>query len=281
MDKLRSGIPSAVEALHSGGGSAAATAIMTTDTTAKECALEVELSSGVVRVGGMTKGSGMIAPDLELPHATTLGFLTTDAAVAPERLPGLLEQAMRTTYNAITVDSDTSTNDTVLLMAGGRSGVEVSESSDLELLGGAIEVVALRLALDIVRDGEGASRLIEARVRGAKTREDAEKVARSVADSPLVKTAFCAGEPNWGRLMMAVGKAGVDIDPSRIRIAVGNLVVVEGGLGTDHDPTALRTQMTLDDVLIDIDLGAGSAQASVYTCDLSEEYVRINSTYLS
>ncbi len=284
MEKIRSGVEDIVAGLSDSGGGDAAAAIMTTDTVPKECALEVELSTGRVIVGGMTKGSGMIAPDLELPglpHATTLGFLTTDALVEPGDLAPLLEGAMRTSYNAITVDSDTSTNDTVLLMASGSSGVQPSSDDDLARLAGAVEAVALKLALDIVRDGEGANRLIEARVRGARTRSDAERIARSVADSPLVKTAFCEGEPNWGRLMMAVGKAGVDIDPSRIDISVGDLQVVRNGLGTAHDPAVLRTQMTLDDVLIDIDLRLGADHASVYTCDLSEEYVRINSTYLS
>lgn len=282
MDKIRMGIDQAVAALDPASGFDAAQAICTTDTKAKTASRRVTLSGGEVAVGGMAKGSGMIAPDLVGLHATTLGYLTTDARIPSADLRGLLQVAMDDSFNAITVDGDTSTNDTVLLLASGASGVSLENDEDRQRFAEALHAVAFDLAMQIVRDGEGAQRVIEVRVQGARSVEAARRVARTVAESPLVKTAFCAGEPNWGRFMMAIGRAGVDLDESAVAIDVGALEVVRDGLGTKHDPDALRAEMTRDEVVLSIDLGGDpSARGSVWTCDLTEEYVRINGHYLT
>ena len=292
MDALRSGIPTAVRELAKGqeAADAAAQAILTTDTTAKTCSYRVGLSTGDVHIGGMAKGSGMIAPDLKpsLPHATTLAYLTTDAEIPAGLLQELLGEAMHASFNCITVDGDTSTNDTVLLLASGASGVGLEIEEDRQVFACALHQAALDLALMIVRDGEGAQRVIEVRVGGARCEADARRVARTVAESPLVKTAFCAGEPNWGRFLMAIGRSGVDLVEEELAVCVNGLCVVNGGMGTEHDPQVLRREMTRDDVVLAIDLGgAENAQdpkegtASCWTCDLSEEYVRINGHYLT
>lgn len=282
MDKIASGIAQATSVLDAASGPDAALAICTTDTHAKTASRRVTLSTGEIAIGGMAKGSGMIAPDLVGLHATTLGYITTDARIPASDLRGLLQVAMDDSFNAITVDGDTSTNDTVLLLASGASGVALSTEEDTRLFAETLHAVAFDLAMQIVRDGEGAQRVIEMRVRGAASVDNARRVARTVAESPLVKTAFCAGEPNWGRLMMAVGRAGVDLDESAVNIDVGDLAVVRGGLGTQHDPDTLRAEMTRREVVVAIDLGGDPAVgASVWTCDLTEEYVRINGHYLT
>lgn len=282
MDKIVAGIDQAVSVLDADSGGDAARAICTTDTHPKTASRHVSLSSGEVAIGGMAKGSGMIAPDLVGLHATTLGYLTTDARIPSAELRKLLKVAMDDSFNAITVDGDTSTNDTVLLLASGASGVALETEEDARRFAEALHAVAFDLAMQIVRDGEGAQRVIEMRVRGAQSIGDARRVARTVAESPLVKTAFCAGEPNWGRLMMAIGRAGVDFDESAVDIDVGDLAVVRGGMGTAHDPDALRSEMVRDEVVVSIDLGGDPAvRASVWTCDLTEEYVRINGHYLT
>ena len=284
MAALRSGIPAAVEALGTRDehADAAARAILTTDTVPKACACTVELSGGSVTIGGIAKGSGMIAPDLVLaPHATTLAYLTTDAVLDPVEVSRVLDHAMLQSFNAITVDSDTSTNDTVLLLASGASTVAPVSRADRVALQNAVDAVAQKLALMVVRDGEGANRLLEFHVSGAATFEQARRIARTVADSPLVKTAFHEGEPNWGRLLMAVGKSDREVVEQRIAIAVGGLEIVTGGLRVEHDPAELSRRMTTDDVLVEIDLGLGDAAASVWGCDLSAEYVRINASYMS
>lgn len=282
MEKVLSGIDAAVAALDASAGRDAAEAICTTDTHAKTASRRVTLSSGEVAIGGMAKGSGMIAPDLVGLHATTLAYLTTDARIPSASLRELLRVAMDHSFNAITVDGDTSTNDTVLLLASGASGAGLETEEDRRLFAEALHAVAFDLAMQIVRDGEGAQRVIEMRVRGAASIADARRVARTLAESPLVKTAFCAGEPNWGRLMMGIGRAGVDLLESAVDIDVGDLAVVRGGLGTDHDPDTLRAEMTHDEVVVSVDLGGDeSVSASVWTCDLTEEYVRINGHYLT
>ena len=289
MDVLRTGIPAAVEALSAAAESAdaAARAIMTTDTVPKACACRVELGGGSVVVGGIAKGSGMVGPDLELAaqggaaHATTLAFLTTDAVLEPTPLAAMLQRAAEGSFNSITVDGDTSTNDTLLLLASGASGVAAESAEDRLLLQRAISAVAQRLALAVVRDGEGATRVLRFDVSGAVDEGQARRVARSLANSPLIKTAFHAGEPNWGRLMMAVGKGDRGIDPDSIAIRVGGLEVVAGGMGTPHDAAELSRRMTTDEVVIEVELGLGAAAATMWTCDLSAEYVRINATYLT
>lgn len=281
MEALRSGVPLAAAALGA-DGQGAAEAIMTTDTKKKNAAVRVQLSGGAVTIGGMAKGSGMIAPDMQpAPHATTLVFLTSDAVVGAEDLQELLGAAMAGSFNSITVDGDTSTNDTAICLANGASSVGLDSAEDREIFARSLMALATKLALDVVADGEGASRVIEVRVTGAADDGEAKKVARTVAESPLVKTAFCAGEPNWGRLMMAIGRSGCTIDPERIGISVGDLEIVRTGLGTDHLADDLIREMTRDEVTVAIELGLGRGQSTMWTCDLSEEYVRINARYLT
>ncbi len=291
MAALRSGIPLGISELASGASASdsAAHAILTTDTCMKTCAYQVELSNGTVHIGGMAKGSGMIAPDLvgpagtpPLPHATTLAYLLTDAVIGNPELQGLLHSAMNQSFNCITVDSDTSTNDTVLLLASGASGVNLNDADDVALFAEALRRGSLDLALKVVKDGEGAQRLIEVRVSGARSEADARAVARTVAESPLVKTAFCAGEPNWGRFLMAVGRSGVALVEEHLTVSVNDLEVVRAGMAADHCPDHLRKEMIRDEVLLSIDLGEPQyATSTVWTCDLSEEYVRINGSYLT
>ncbi len=283
MDKLRAGIPRAVKAL-SRDGAGAAEAILTTDTGKKTAAARIHLAGGEVTIGGMAKGSGMIAPDLELPaisHATALAFLSTDARIDAARLAEALRLAVDHSLNCVTVDGDTSTNDTILALASGASGLDVADNQDYRRFVTGLTWVARRLALAIARDGEGAQRVIAVRVRGARDTAQARRVARTVAESPLVKTAFCAGEPNWGRFLMAVGRAGAEVIEDRIGVRVGDLEVVNRGLGTDLDPERLRAEMTRAEVILAIDLGIAEGAAEVWTCDLTEEYVRINGLYLT
>jgi glutamate N-acetyltransferase / amino-acid N-acetyltransferase len=281
LSPLERGIPAAAAAL-SRDGAAAARAILTTDTRPKTAALAVEVGGRTVTLGGMVKGAGMIGPDLRLPHATMLAFLTTDAPVAPAALRDALRSAVDVTFNAITVDGDTSTNDTVLLLANGAAGgEELAAPADLALLRAALTALARRLALDVVRDGEGATRLIRIDVWGARDDADARRVAMTVANSPLVKTAFSAGEPNWGRILMAVGRSGAALDPDLVSVRVGGLLIVERGLGAGTDLDALRAEMSRPEAAVAIDLGIGAGSFTAWTCDLSEEYVRINAHYLT
>ncbi|HVS16037.1 MAG TPA: bifunctional glutamate N-acetyltransferase/amino-acid acetyltransferase ArgJ [Thermoanaerobaculia bacterium] len=278
---LERGIPAAAAALDR-DGDAAARAILTTDTRPKAAALAVEIAGRAITLGGMAKGAGMIGPDLRLPHATTLAFLTTDAPLAAVALRAALRAAIDVSFNAITVDGDTSTNDTVLLLANGAAGgAELSAPDELATFRGALTVLARRLALDVVRDGEGATRLIRIDVAGARDAADAKRVALTVANSPLVKTAFSAGEPNWGRILMAVGRAGAAIDPDRVSVRIGGLSIVERGVGAGTDPETLRAAMSRPEAEVAIDLGIGAGSFTVWTCDLSEEYVRINAHYLT
>ena len=284
MTALRRGVPVASAELSADGGEAAAQAILTTDTCVKQCATRISLSDGaVVNVGGIAKGSGMIQPDLGPPHATTLAFVTTDAQIDRATLDLALAQAVEPTFNSITVDGDTSTNDCVAVLANGASGVAIGGADDsFETFVAALQEVLLELAKGVVRDGEGATRLIEVQVSGTESAACARQVAFVVANSPLVKTAFHAGEPNWGRLMMAVGRAGVPIDAADIAIAVGGLPIVSGGAGVvGADLDRLTREMLRDEVSIEICVGKGPGQSTVYTCDLSKEYVDINSSYIS
>jgi glutamate N-acetyltransferase/amino-acid N-acetyltransferase len=225
----------------------------------------------------MAKGSGMIAPDM----ATMLAVITTDAAVAPEFLRQLLGTAVRRSFNCITVDGDMSTNDTVIVLANGASGAA-------EILGGgaaaddfyaALEMVCRELARQIARDGEGATKLVSIRVGGARDEAAARQVGLSVANSNLVKTAVFGRDPNWGRILCAVGYAGVDIDPEKVEVSLCGTPIYGGGVGLGFDQEALIEAMGAEDIPIEIDLGQGPGQAEIFTCDFSYDYVRINAEY--
>lgn len=275
MEKLRSGIPQAVAALDPDGGAAAARAIMTTDPFPKEYAVEVTGAFGSFRIGGMAKGSGMIEPRM----ATMLGYLTTDAALDPAMLSRALTEASRYTFNAITVDGEPSTNDCVFAMANGASGVQVTDTTYPALVEG-LRAVAHELALGIVRGGEGATKLIAITVTGAASDADAWMAARAIANSPLVKTAIHGGDPNWGRLVAAAGRSGAHFVLGGARVQIGSLVLFENGGPHDELAPKAAEYLTGTDLQIEVNLGTGgSYSATVWTCDLSAEYVKINAEY--
>jgi glutamate N-acetyltransferase/amino-acid N-acetyltransferase len=274
MDKVRSGVPKAFHALGADQGSAASRAIMTTDPFPKEAAIQIAIGGRAVSIGGMAKGSGMIEPML----ATMLAFVTTDADVPTPLLSRALTEAVDESFNAITVDGDCSTNDCVMLLANGASGVVIDESSYAVFLDG-LRAVCRELALGIVRGGEGATKLVTVTVTGAASPADARRAAKTIANSLLVKTAIHGGDPNWGRLICAAGRAGVAFDASRAAVTMGSIVLFQNG--QPHDELAPKAAEYLKGKEIDVgvDLGAGTASSTVWTCDLSAEYVRINADY--
>ena len=278
MDRIRAALPKLVKALSPQGGRAAAEAIMTTDTRPKEAALRVEIAGRPVTIGGIAKGVGMIEPHL----ATMFCFVATDAAVARGALAAVTRRAADRSFNRITVDGDQSTSDTVAVLANG-----LAENAPLEAasrgwrqFAGGLEALMGRLARLLVQDGEGATRLVAVTVRGAASRRDALLAARSVANSPLVKTAINGQDPNWGRIMMALGKSAARVDQDKVAIAFNDERLVERGMfreGARLD--RLREIMAEPEYGITIDLGLGRGEDRVFTCDLSEEYVRINGKY--
>jgi glutamate N-acetyltransferase/amino-acid N-acetyltransferase len=275
MDRVSRGIGEAVTALARGRGSETARAIMTTDPFPKEYAVNVQTSRGSFAVGGTAKGSGMIEPNM----ATMLGFLTTDARVSPALLDRALRESARDTFNAITVDGECSTNDSLFALASGASGVTVDEEL-YPVLTGAFCAVSKDLALGIVRGGEGATKLISVHVRDACSGDDARQVARTIANSPLVKTAVHGADPNWGRIVAAAGRAGVRFDVQRATVHVGGVLLFENGLPHDDAAPQAAEHLKGRDVRIDVSLGVdGHGSATIWTCDLSAEYVRINGEY--
>jgi glutamate N-acetyltransferase/amino-acid N-acetyltransferase len=282
MDKVEAGIRAAAAALDhlADGGAAAARAIMTTDLVPKEAFTQVQLGGVTVSIGGMIKGSGMIHPSLaraDRLHATMLGLVVTDAAVPARVLAGMLERATAASFNHITVDGDTSTNDTVLLLASGQAGNDVA--GDYTAFEAALTGVCVSLARQIARDGEGATRLVEIVVRGADGDVEAERAAKTVATSPLVKTAVFGADPNWGRVLAAIGRSGIRVEPARVSLWLGPVQLVAGGEPLDFDVEAARAALKLPEVRFVADLGLGTGQATVWTCDLSYKYVEINAEY--
>ncbi|AMU93499.1 arginine biosynthesis protein ArgJ [Sphingopyxis terrae subsp. terrae NBRC 15098] len=259
----------------------AAQTITTTDTFPKGAAASAVVGGATVQVAGIVKGSGMIAPDM----ATMLGYIFTDAAVAPDLLQAMLSDATAGSFNAITVDSDTSTSDTVLLFATGRAGNPVLTTRDdpgADALYAAIQSVALDLAQLVVRDGEGASKFIEITVTGAVSDASAKRVALSIANSPLVKTAIAGEDANWGRVVMAVGKAGEPADRDRLAIRFGDHWVAKDGLPVDgYDEGPVAAHLKGQDIRVGADLGLGDGRATVWTCDLTHGYISINADYRS
>jgi glutamate N-acetyltransferase / amino-acid N-acetyltransferase len=278
-DTVTAGIAKAAGALSPDGGAAAARAIMTTDPFPKEAAIEVNTPSGRFRVGGIAKGSGMIEPLMAPPQATMLGVVTTDAAVSPALLQRALTAAVEVTFNAITVDGECSTNDCVFALANGASGVAIGEA-DVDLFTDALRVVCERLAIGIVRGGEGATKLVTIDVTGGRTGAEAKKAARAIANSPLVKTAIHGADPNWGRLVAVAGRAGVDFDLDRARVQIGDVELFAGGRPFDERAPLASEHLKGTDVAVHVDLGTGgSGAARMWTCDLSADYVKINAEY--
>jgi glutamate N-acetyltransferase/amino-acid N-acetyltransferase len=275
LDRVERGIAAATAALGRDGHSAAR-AIMTTDVGPKEWAVRVETPAGAFRVGGMAKGAGMIEPML----ATMLAFLTTDAAVEPAVLARALGEVVQLTFNAITVDGECSTNDTVAVLASGASGVEANEGAQYAALVAGLTAVCRELALMIVRGGEGATKLVAVKVTGAATFRAARQAAKTIANSPLVKTAVHGGDPNWGRLVAAAGRSGVPFAIDRARVEVGPVRLFENGQPFDEAAPQAAEYLKGSEIDIHVDMGTGGAgEATVWTCDLSAEYVRINGEY--
>jgi len=280
VDKIKAGLELAVGELSAAGGAAAARAIMTTDTVPKQYAVRFEVEGRQLSIGGMAKGAGMIEPNM----ATMLAFLTTDAPVEAQGLQAAVKRAVDAGFNRISVDGDRSTNDTVLAIANGASGGEVLSPGHTgwPVFCSALEDVSRRLAFEIVRDGEGATRFVTVSVAGAASHADADRAARAVANSLLVKTSWYGGDPNWGRVIDAVGYSGADVDESRVEIAYDGVCAVLGGTAAPG-----VTQEDLGRVIrrrafaVEINLHLGNGEAVVYTCDCSEEYVRINSAYMT
>lgn len=270
-----------VAGLDQNGAADAARAIMTTDTFPKGAAASVAADGGQILIAGIAKGSGMIAPDM----ATMLVYLFTDAKIAPALLQRALDDGLAGTFNAITVDSDTSTSDALILAATGRS--TAAEITDLDGDAGrafteALHGVMRDLAHQVVRDGEGATKFVEVRVSGAENDADAGKVAMAIANSPLVKTAIAGEDANWGRIVMAVGKSGAAADRDRLTIRFGDLVLAENGWrATSYDEAAASAYMKRQELVISVDLGLGQGARTVWTCDLTHGYIDINADYRS
>lgn len=278
MSKVSAGIQQAVSKLSVEGYDSAMQAIMTTDTFAKTIAYEFKLGGMPVRIAGIAKGAGMIHPNM----ATMLGYITTDANISSPLLKQALDKAVSLTFNMITVDGDTSTNDTVCVLANGQAGnalIDDAADPDYLLFAEALQSVCRYLAQQVVRDGEGATKFLEITVKGALSFEQGKKAAMSIAKSPLVKTAFFGQDPNWGRILCAVGYSGSNVQPARTSLAIGGVTIVEAGLGARYDEDLLRKVMSEKDISVVVDLGLGQEEATVWTCDFSYEYVKINGEY--
>ncbi|WP_006787350.1 bifunctional glutamate N-acetyltransferase/amino-acid acetyltransferase ArgJ [Thiorhodospira sibirica] len=280
VQRIEDALPKALADLQEDSWMAAMQAIMTTDTVPKGISRTLHLHGQDITITGIAKGSGMIAPNM----ATMLAFIATDARIEQALLQPLLAECTQRSFNCITVDGDTSTNDACVLMATGASGVDIREgSAEAAAFGDALLEICQFLAQAIVRDGEGATKFITVAVKGARDVAEARQVGLTVANSPLVKTALFASDPNWGRILAAVGRAGVaDLEVNQVTLDVGDVrVVTHGGRDPRYTEADGQRVMREAEITLQIDLGRGTAQAEVYTCDFSHEYVRINAEYRS
>ena len=277
MDKVEAGIKAAAAELSDKGSQNAGNAIITTDTYSKACSCEVMLGGKAVRFGAIAKGSGMIQPNM----ATMLCYITTDAKIASPLLQKALSSIVEVSFNMISVDGDMSTNDTVLVLANGQSeAAEILEDTkEYEIFYHTLEKICQELSKRIAADGEGATKFLTINVTGTKSFADAKTIAMSVAKSPLVKTAFFGQDPNWGRVICAVGYAGVPMVPEKTVIKFGDVTVYANGLGSEYDEEKLAKVMAEHDIVINIDMGLGQESATVWSCDFSYEYVKINGEY--
>ncbi len=277
MDKTLNGVDAAAEAVKNGGNELFSSAILTTDHAEKTSAVEAVIDGKTTRIGGCAKGSGMIAPNM----ATMLAFISTDAAAAPEFLQQALRRAAAKTFNRISVDGDCSTNDLVLVMASGMSAPIESHTEAADIFEAGLERVCRELAVQIVRDGEGASALIEVTVNGARTEEEAEIAARAVAESSLVKTAVYGKDANWGRILCALGYSGAQFDPKNVSLRLGETALVKEGRPLNYSEEEASARLSEDPVRVIADLGAGDGHAVFWTCDLTHGYIDINASYRS
>lgn len=277
LDKIKSAIPKLVKGLSSAKEALAAQAILTTDTRPKRIAVAIKIGKKVVKIGGIAKGAGMICPNM----ATMLSFLTTDANIELKALRRSLKDAVYNSFNAITVDGDMSTNDTVLILANALAGNPKIKygSSDYKIFSEALNYVASRLAKEIVRDGEGATKFIEIEVKGAKSPGDAKRIAKQIANSNLVKTTIAGEDPNIGRVASAAGASGIKFNESRLDIYLNGTKAVSGGNVIYKNIPKLKNLLKKKEIIITLDLNQGRNSATVLTCDLTEEYIKINARY--
>lgn len=272
---ITNALPAVVGKLSADGFEAVTRAIMTTDTRPKASSAEVAIGKGVVHIAGTTKGAGMIMPMM----ATTLGFVMTDAAIPAAQLRGMLREAAEESYNRLSVDGDTSTNDTLLLMANGASGVNVT-SRDRGLFMDALVHLCQDLAREIARDGEGARKLVTIQVNGTRSGDEAARIARTIANSPLVKTAIAGSDPNWGRILCASGNAGVVFDPGVTDVYLQGVRVCKNGLAANYNEPALIEKLNESEVTVRVVIhGEGTGEARFWTCDFTEGYIQINGSY--
>jgi glutamate N-acetyltransferase/amino-acid N-acetyltransferase len=280
MDRIEAGIRAIVPRLRAEGAADAARAIMTTDTKPKEVAVRLTLADRTISIGGMAKGSGMIEPRM----ATMLAFISTDAPVPPDELQKALARIVNATFNRISVDGDQSCNDTVLLFANGAAGGDVLDSRhpDWPFFEAALQSVAFRLAVKIVEDGEGATKFVTVRARGAASDSDAELAARAIANSLLVKTSWFGQDPNWGRVLDVAGYSGAVFEQERVDISYDDLAAVRGGMASPGmTKAALAEILKKPRFTVDINLNNGTGACTIYTCDCSHEYVSINADYMT
>ncbi len=277
IKKITGCIGKAVKELSASGSIMAAKAIMTTDTKPKESACVIDIGGTDVRIGAIAKGSGMICPDM----ATMLCFITTDADIEPAALRRALRQAVEASFNSISVDGDMSPNDTVLILANGMAGNKkiFTRSKAFEMFSEGLTDICLNMAKELVRDGEGATKFITINICSAPGKEDARQIGLAVANSPLVKTAFFGADPNWGRIICAVGSSGIAVDEANISIRINDSHIFDSGRPMPYDEQQLRKAMAGKEIDVTIDIGMGKAEALVYTTDLSYEYVKINAEY--
>jgi glutamate N-acetyltransferase/amino-acid N-acetyltransferase len=282
MEKIAQGIHAAADSLDETNWFAASEAIMTTDTRPKRAFVSVTTADGKqYHIAGISKGAGMIAPNM----ATMLGFIITDAALDPQQAGDMLYVSSEQTFNRIVVDGDTSTNDSVFLLANGASGASIASTADREQFTIALTSVCRKLAQDIVRDGEGATKFITLHVTGAPDDAAARTIANTIGTSPLVKTAFYGGDANWGRIVAAAGRSGIDLDSQKLKLWFAaddnsdKLLLFDNGMPTNYDEAQATALVKASEVSVTLDCGAGSGSATIWTCDLSHDYVSINGHY--
>ncbi|MDD3116411.1 MAG: bifunctional glutamate N-acetyltransferase/amino-acid acetyltransferase ArgJ [Lentisphaerae bacterium] len=280
MAKIAKGIELAAAALSNDGGSDAARAIMTTDTVPKTAAVTFTIDGKPVSIGAMTKGAGMISPKMVLPHATMLCYITTDARIENSLLAKMLGIGVDLSFNRITIDNDMSTNDSCIIMANGKSGITIQQNStNAELFQQALSALLKKLAVAMVKDGEGATKLVNIEIHGAASRVDAEKAAKAVANSMLCKTAWFGGDPNWGRVAAALGYSGAIFEPEKVDVYYNSKPVIKKGQDAGTPEKELAAEMAGREFTIKCNLNAGSVDYNVWTSDLSYEYVKINAEY--
>ncbi len=275
MDAMLSGIKTISTSLSEDGGLDASEAMMTTDKKMKSFAVNVKLDKGEVNIGGICKGSGMIAPNM----ATMLAFLTTDAVIDEAVLKNIFTNAIDTSFNKISVDGETSTNDMCIIMANGASGIVINEPENLDSFIEALNAICIQMAKSIVADGEGATKLVTVNVKNARSKIDANLIGKSIANSSLVKTAIYGEDANWGRIMSAAGQSGADIEPNKVAISFNNLSVLQPNFSLTLNEELASQILSQPEFVINIDIGLGKEDTTWWTCDLTEEYIRINADY--